>query len=238
MKGILDLNAPKSQSKKGPNEPNIHSISGNERLAMCDPNKIICDDYWNLLNNTRDKKEGPDGIFIWNTINKEFSRRKTAVNVENIDQQVIVLTKSLIDLKIKDSQDIVDSIVQWDLSYRLCGEQMESTADLFLQEMRRDLAEKQTFQNSRTFRKSFVRTSTSKFRSLSSASKFRTNRKSVGNMHNEWSESQSNYEEPKERIPKDKNPNKEITGVRYVKDIGLIATSFEGVIKIFDAFNF
>jgi len=89
---------------------------------MCDPNKIICDDYWNLLNNTRDKKEGPDGIFIWNTINKEFSRRKTAVNVENIDQQVIVLTKSLIDLKIKDSQDIVDSIVQWDLSYRLCGE--------------------------------------------------------------------------------------------------------------------
>lgn len=30
----------------------------------------------------------------------------------------------------------------------------------------------------------------------------------------------------------------EITGVRYIKDIGLIATAFNGTIKIFDAFNF
>ena len=29
-----------------------------------------------------------------------------------------------------------------------------------------------------------------------------------------------------------------ITAIKYVEDIGLIATTFNGVIKIFDSFNF
>jgi hypothetical protein len=45
-------------------------------------------------------------------------------------------------LKIKDKTDIEDSIVQWDLSYRLSGEQLEATAELFLKEMYRDLNDK------------------------------------------------------------------------------------------------
>lgn len=31
---------------------------------------------------------------------------------------------------------------------------------------------------------------------------------------------------------------KEITKIRYIRDIGLIGTTFRGIIKIFDAFNF
>jgi len=29
-----------------------------------------------------------------------------------------------------------------------------------------------------------------------------------------------------------------ITAIKYVEDIGLIATTFNGIIKIFDSFNF
>lgn len=35
-----------------------------------------------------------------------------------------------------------------------------------------------------------------------------------------------------------KNNENEITSIRYIKDIGLVATAFNGTIKIFDAFNF
>jgi hypothetical protein len=54
----------------------------------------------------------------------------------------------------------------------------------------------------------------------------------------DWSDSDSYIEEPKKAFNKDKTNYKEITGIRYIKDIGLVATSFEGLIKIFDAFNF
>jgi hypothetical protein len=63
----------------------MNSVTGVERNAMCDPSKILTDDYWNLLNNTRGKKEGPDGIFIWNTLTKEFLKRKNKENSECID---------------------------------------------------------------------------------------------------------------------------------------------------------
>jgi len=35
-----------------------------------------------------------------------------------------------------------------------------------------------------------------------------------------------------------KTPKKPISNLRYVKDIGLIITAFNGTIKFFDAFNF
>jgi hypothetical protein len=30
----------------------------------------------------------------------------------------------------------------------------------------------------------------------------------------------------------------EITGIRYVKEVGLISTAYDGTIKIFDAYDF
>jgi hypothetical protein len=64
----LDHGASKENSREDFNKsnPSLHSVTGNERNAMLDPSKILTDDYWGLLNNTRDKKDGPDGINIWN----------------------------------------------------------------------------------------------------------------------------------------------------------------------------
>ena len=43
-----------------------------KRPALMDPIKQISDDYWNLLTQVRDKKEGPDGITIWNIVHRHL----------------------------------------------------------------------------------------------------------------------------------------------------------------------
>ena len=42
----------------------------------------------------------------------------------------------------------------------------------------------------------------------------------------------------KSNLNMNKTPKKPISNLRYVKDIGLIITAFNGTIKFFDAFNF
>ena len=72
-------------NKDKKNDPKLNSITGEDRTAMCDPTKLLNDDYWDLLANTRDKKEGPDGIKIWNAVHKELSKRKNKSNAELIE---------------------------------------------------------------------------------------------------------------------------------------------------------
>ena len=42
----------------------------------------------------------------------------------------------------------------------------------------------------------------------------------------------------KQNLKTEKTPKNPISKMRYVKDIGLIVTTFNGTIKFFDAFNF
>jgi len=48
------------------------------KSALLDPNSLIKDEYWNLVTQARDKREGPDGIAIWNTVNKQLKNNKVA----------------------------------------------------------------------------------------------------------------------------------------------------------------
>jgi hypothetical protein len=44
---------------------------------LMNPNLLLKDDYWNIIANARDKKEGPDGIAIFNAVHKEFNNKKS-----------------------------------------------------------------------------------------------------------------------------------------------------------------
>ena len=41
-----------------------------------DPRKLIQDDYWNLVTHARDKRDGPNGIAIWNAVDKQLKENK------------------------------------------------------------------------------------------------------------------------------------------------------------------
>ena len=40
------------------------------KSKLMDPRKLIQDDYWNLVTHARDKRDGPNGIAIWNAVDK------------------------------------------------------------------------------------------------------------------------------------------------------------------------
>ena len=47
--------------------------------TLVNPNKLIQNEYWNLISRARDKRIGPDGISIWNEVNKiMLKNRKSA----------------------------------------------------------------------------------------------------------------------------------------------------------------
>jgi hypothetical protein len=46
------------------------------------PNKLIQNNYWNLMVKARDKRIGPDGITIWNEVQKVMTKNKKKAPVQ------------------------------------------------------------------------------------------------------------------------------------------------------------
>ena len=89
---------------------------------MTDTNKLITDDYWDtVLMNTRPKKEGPDGIKIWNLV---YHRLKDS-------ESASCLVKELTELKITDLSKIDHLIDTWITCLRISGNVVEDAANAF-----------------------------------------------------------------------------------------------------------
>ena len=75
------------------------------------------DKYWELLNHTRDKKEGPDGIKVFNAVNqalkKLYSNNDRRMNQSDFDNQVLRLTTELMELKIKNLNCVEQASAHW-----------------------------------------------------------------------------------------------------------------------------
>ena len=49
-------------------------------MALMEPAELIKDKYWNLLNDTRERKEGPDGIIIYNQVYRCLKQNESKKN--------------------------------------------------------------------------------------------------------------------------------------------------------------
>jgi len=77
-----------------------------------DPIKQIENKYWNLIMETRDRKEGPDGIMIWNAVHLRLREDQTKKAVVSMEHQVWALTRELLWAKIR-SMDQFDEYCAW-----------------------------------------------------------------------------------------------------------------------------
>ena len=85
-------------------QPNVNTL--------VEATKQIEDDYWELLMNTREKKEGPDGIKLWN---------KLVTKIKNQEHRMIVC-KLLLENKIDWAKNLETVVTNWNLCMRLNGE--------------------------------------------------------------------------------------------------------------------
>ena len=56
--------------------------SGIVKSTLMNPNKLIQNNYWNLMVKARDKRIGPDGITIWNEVQKVMTKNKKKAPVQ------------------------------------------------------------------------------------------------------------------------------------------------------------
>ena len=90
--------------------------------GLPDTNELITDEYWDtVLMNTRPKKEGPDGIKIWNLV---YHRLKDS-------ESASCLVKELTELKITDLSKINHLVDTWITCLRISGNVVEDAANTF-----------------------------------------------------------------------------------------------------------
>jgi hypothetical protein len=101
----------------------IDPVQSNQNSSgLPDTNELITDDYWDtVLMNTRPKKEGPDGIKIWNLV---YQRLKDTDSAQ-------CLVKELTDLKITDTSRINQLVDTWITCLRISGNVVEDAASAF-----------------------------------------------------------------------------------------------------------
>ena len=101
----------------------IDPVQGNlNTTGLPDTNELITDDYWDtVLMNTRPKKEGPDGIKIWNLVYQRLRDTDSSA----------CLVKELTDLKITDTLKINQLVDTWITCLRISGNVVEDAANAF-----------------------------------------------------------------------------------------------------------
>lgn len=88
---------------------------------LVDTTKMVTDDYWDLLMNTRPKIEGPDGIYLWNEVQKR---------IRNPEHTQIVC-KILLDQKIDWNRNLDHIMQNWHMCLRVNGDKLSEAIEAF-----------------------------------------------------------------------------------------------------------
>ena len=180
---------------------------------------MVENDYWDLMMYTRDAKEGPDGIKLWNEITKKIANTEHAA----------IICRILLEHNVDWNRNMNQIIQNWQMCLRINNDRLIDAAEAFSFQVGKILRNADDSINSDQQRSKKLRRGTAKRGASPQNEKEKSKEREEGGQ----TEISNKYKDVDLRAKEN-----EITRVRYYKDIGLVATAFKGTVKIFDAFNF
>lgn len=86
-----------------------------------DTANMIQDDYWDLMMCTREKREGPDGIYLWNAVNKMVKDKN----------HTKIIVSALLEHGIDWSKNLDNVINNWFMCLRINCDRLPDAIDSF-----------------------------------------------------------------------------------------------------------